>query len=225
MNLLPGGELMDLLESQGHFSESWTRFYGATVMSAFQHIHKKCIAYRDLKPENLVLDADGYCYVIDFGLAKKCEKGMTWTFCGTPDYLAPEIIRGKGHDWAVDYWAFGVLLFELTHGYAPFYAKDQTNTARNIIRGNYSIPSNFSQSLSDLIHKLLCDPSRRLGRTQGGAAAIIKHQWFSGFDWDALLDRTMKTPYAPKVGALDSLGSREYDVDSAKDSSWEPVFD
>ena len=69
------------------------------------------------------------------------------------------------------------------------------------------------------------DPSRRLGRTQGGAAAIIKHQWFSGFDWDVLLDRTMKTPYAPKVGALDSLGSREDGVDSAKDSSWEPVFD
>ena len=96
MNLLPGGELMDLLNSKQSFPESWSRFYGATVLSTFQCIHKKQIAYRDLKPENLVLDADGYCYLIDFGLAKNCDKGKTWTFCGTPDYLAPEIIRGKG---------------------------------------------------------------------------------------------------------------------------------
>lgn len=224
MNLLPGGELMDLLDSKRNFPESWTRFYGATVLSAFQTIHKKQIAYRDLKPENLVLDADGFCYVIDFGLAKKCDKGKTWTFCGTPDYLAPEIIRGKGHDWGVDYWGLGVLLYELTNGYPPFYADDPTNTARKIIKGSFSTPSTFSAPLADLIRKLLCEQSKRLGRTQGGAAEIVKHQWFSGFDWDALLNREMEVPSKPNVGKLESLGKRDHHPSHAPDCSWNPKF-
>lgn len=224
MSLLPGGELMDLLDSKRHFPENWTRFYGGSVLSAFQTIHTHKIAYRDLKPENLVLDADGYCFVIDFGLAKQCEKGKTWTFCGTPDYLAPEIIRGKGHDWGVDYWAFGVLLYELTHGYPPFYADDPTNTARKIIKGSFSIPSGFTQSLADLIRKLLCEQSKRLGRTQGGVGEIFKHQWFSGFDWNSLLQREMAVPHKPNVGKLENLGRKEYHTARVPDSSWKPVF-
>lgn len=225
MNLLPGGELMDLLDSKRSFPEPWTRFYGATVLSAFQKIHEKHIAYRDLKPENLVLDADGYCYVIDFGLAKLCDKGKTWTFCGTPDYLAPEIIRGKGHDWGVDYWALGVLLYELTYGYPPFYADDPTNTARKIIKGSYSTPAKFSQALGDLIGKLLCEQSKRLGRTQGGAGEIVKHPWFSGFDWESLLNKEMKVPSKPRVGDLEKLGRNDYKVGMAPDSSWNPKFE
>mmetsp|Transcript_29310 Transcript_29310/g.61080 ORF Transcript_29310/g.61080 Transcript_29310/m.61080 type:complete len:679 (+) Transcript_29310:139-2175(+) len=224
MNLLPGGELMDLLDLKQKFPENWSRFYGATVLSAFESIHKKKIAYRDLKPENLVLGADGYCYVIDFGLAKKCDKGKTWTFCGTPDYLAPEIIRGRGHDWGVDYWGLGIFLFEITHGYPPFYAPDPTNTARKIIRGVFSTPANFSENLSDLISKLLCEQMKRLGRTQGGAAEIIKHPWFSGFDWDSLLEKKMQVPWKPKVGDLEKLGKKDYQTANAPDSSWNPEF-
>jgi len=224
MNLLPGGELMDLLDLKQKFPENWSRFYGATVLSAFESIHKKKIAYRDLKPENLVLDADGYCYVIDFGLAKKCDKGKTWTFCGTPDYLAPEIIRGRGHDWGVDYWGLGIFLFEITHGFPPFYAPDPTNTARKIIRGVFSTPANFSENLSDLISKLLCEQMKRLGRTQGGAAEIIKHPWFSGFDWDSLLAKKMPVPWKPSVGDLEKLGKKDYQTANAPDSSWNPEF-
>jgi len=225
MNLLPGGELMDLLDANQHFPENWSRFYGASVVSAFKAIHQQQIAYRDLKPENLVLDANGYCYVIDFGLAKKCEDGKTWTFCGTPDYLAPEIVRGKGHDWGVDYWGFGVLLFELTHGYPPFYANNPTQTARKIIRGSYTTPSKFSPELSNLISKLLCMQSKRLGRTQGGANEIIKHQWFSGFDWDSLLGKTMEVPFKPQVGNLENLGKKDQREERVPTSNWTPVFD
>jgi len=224
MNLLPGGELMDLLDLKRKFPENWSRFYGATVLSAFECIHTKKIAYRDLKPENLVLDADGYCHVIDFGLAKKCDKGKTWTFCGTPDYLAPEIIRGRGHDWGVDYWGLGVFLFEITHGYPPFYAPDPTNTARKIIRGVFSTPANFSENLTDLISKLLCEQMKRLGRTQGGAAEIIKHPWFSGFDWDGLLAKKMPVPWKPSVGELEKLGKKDDEPANAPDSSWNPEF-
>lgn len=225
MDLLPGGELMDRLDALRAFPENHTRFYAASVLSAFEKIHSKQIAYRDLKPENLVMDADGFCYVIDFGLAKKCDGGKTWTFCGTPDYLAPEIVRGKGHDWGVDYWGLGVLLFELTNGDPPFYAEDPTKTARNIIKGTFNVPSKFSQALTDLITKLLCDQSKRLGRTQGGASQIVKHQWFSGFDWDALTGKTMQTPWKPKLGDLANLGSRDYGGGGAPDSPWNPVFD
>ena len=225
MNLLPGGELMDLLDKHRHFPEAWTRFYGATVVTAFQAMHEKKIAYRDLKPENLVLDADGYCYVVDMGLAKKCDKGKTWTFCGTPDYLAPEIIRGKGHDWAVDYWELGVLLYELTHGYPPFYADDPTNTARKIIKGTYPVPPRFSKPFVDIISRLLKDQSKRLGRTKGGINEIMEHQWFSGFDWAALMERKMEVPSKPKLGDLESLGRKENSKERIPDSSWNPVFD
>lgn len=225
MDLLPGGELMDLLVSKMSFKESWTRFYSASVLSAFKKIHEKNIAYRDLKPENLVLDAKGYCYVIDFGLAKKVDKGKTWTFCGTPDYLAPEIIRGKGHDWGVDYWGLGILVYELTHGYPPFYADDPTKTARNIIKGTFKPPSRFSAPLVDLIRKLLAEQSKRLGRTQGGTDEVIKHEWFSGFDWDSLHKMKMSAPYQPNVGPLEKLGKKEYKAPLAPISSWHAEFD
>lgn len=225
MNLLPGGELMDLLDSKRKFPEAWTKFYGASVVSAFSCMHDKKIAYRDLKPENLVLDADGYCHVIDFGLAKRCDKGKTWTFCGTPDYLAPEIIRGKGHDWGVDYWGLGVFFYELTHGYPPFYASDPTNTARKIIKGAFPMPPGFSKPLADIIFKLLVEQNKRLGRTQGGCYAIMAHPWFSGFDWQALLSRTMVVPSKPKLGNLEKLGKTKSKHISVAESNWYPNFD
>jgi len=225
MNLLPGGELMDLLDSKRKFPEAWTKFYGASVVSAFSCMHDKKIAYRDLKPENLVLDADGYCHVIDFGLAKRCDKGKTWTFCGTPDYLAPEIIRGKGHDWGVDYWGLGVFFYELTHGYPPFYASDPTNTARKIIKGAFPMPSGFSKPLADIISKLLVEQNKRLGRTQGGCSAIMAHPWFSGFDWQALLSRTMVVPSKPQLGNLENLGKTHSKHVCVAESNWYPIFD
>jgi CRP-like cAMP-binding protein len=225
MNLLPGGELMDLLDSKKRFPEAWTKFYGASVVAGFSCIHERKIAYRDLKPENLVLDQDGYCHIIDFGLAKRCDKGKTWTFCGTPDYLAPEIIRGKGHDWGVDYWGLGVFFYELTHGYPPFYANDPTNTARKIIKGVFPMPSSFSKPLADIIKKLLVEQNKRLGRTQGGCDAIMAHPWFSGFDWDALLNRTMAVPSKPKLGDLEKLGKKDVRGNLAEKSDWNPIFD
>lgn len=110
LDLLPGGELMNLLEKKGRLPEEWVRFYSASVILAYTEFHAHNVAYRDLKPENMVLDAQGYCVLVDLGLAKKLDGGPTYTFCGTPDYIAPELIRGTGYNWAVDYWALGVLL-------------------------------------------------------------------------------------------------------------------
>ena len=118
-----------------------------------------------------------------------------------------------------------VLLYELTHGYPPFYAEDPTNTARKIIRGTISIPSKFSDALADLIKRLLREQSKRLGRTAGGIDEIIKHHWFSGFDWSALLNMEMEVPYKPKIGGdLENLGKPGGDS-AAADSDWNPTFD
>lgn len=110
LELLPGGELMTILEMKRGLPEEWVKFYSASVLLAYTEFHEKNVAYRDLKPENLVLDSRGYCVVVDLGLAKQLADGPTYTFCGTPDYIAPELIRGTGYNWAVDYWALGVLL-------------------------------------------------------------------------------------------------------------------
>lgn len=219
LEILLGGELFRTLRHEGQFPESWSRFYAASVMLAFCQIHSKKIAYRDLKPENLVMDADGYLKVVDFGLAKKLEEGKTWTLCGTPDYLAPEVILNEGHDWAVDYWALGVLIYEMTAGTPPFYAEDPMEVYEKILSGHVSIPAHFSRGLGDLVKKLLKTyQSKRLGRTKGGASSVMKQKWFSGFDWNALLARELAVPVKPDVNNLeDASNFDEYPEDEDED--------
>lgn len=223
--LLPGGEILDLLEKYDKFPESWTRFYCGIVVLVYEFLHQQKIAYRDLKPENLVLDEQGYCHVIDLGIAKKCVKGKTWTMCGTPDYLAPEIVGGKGHDWGADYWSLGILLYELTHGLPPFYDEYPANTPKKVMKGKYSIPTSFSRPLVDLISRLLTTQAKRLGRTAGGARKIRKHAWFEDIDWQALLKREVKVPWEPKPENLEKLGSKFDGKWDAPESDWQPVLD
>jgi len=228
-DLLPGGELMKHFLRRGKFSEDTTRFYAASVVLAFEEIHTLMIAYRDLKPENMVLDRKGFCILVDFGLAKEIDEGQTFTFCGTPDYLAPEIIRGTGHDWGVDYWGLGILLFELTYGSAPFYANNQSRRTRKILKGYDYVkpPSDFSGALNSLISSLLVsDQSKRLGRTQNGVQAIKNHRWFAGFDWDGLYERRIPVPIDPKYPSdIKKLGKQDNTPDIAPISDWNPNFD
>jgi serine/threonine protein kinase len=182
-------------------------------------MHSKKIAYRDLKPENLVMDHIGYVKVVDFGLAKVIIGGKTWTLCGTPAYLAPEIVLNDGHDWSVDYWALGVFLFEMTSGKEPFAAKNPMEVYKKIVSGHVEIPPNFSSPLTDLIRKLLnTSKSKRLGRTMGGGGAVMQHNWYSDFDWDAHLEKRLEVPLQPRTQEVlgeDSVVS----VTDSKDSS------
>jgi len=209
LEVLLGGELFRVLRSEGSFPEAWSRFYAASVMLAFCQIHARRIAYRDLKPENLVLDAGGYLKLVDFGLAKKLVGGgRTWTLCGTPDYLAPEVILNEGHDWAVDYWALGVLVYEMTAGTPPFWAEDPMEVYEKILAGHVSIPAHFSRGLGELVKKLLKTyQSKRLGRTKGGASSVLKQKWFSGFDWNSLLARELEVPMKPRVADPEDAGN------------------
>ena len=225
LELLQGGELFTHLRSKGKLPEQSTRFYAASVVYAFATLHAKKIAYRDLKPENLVMNESGYVKLVDFGLAKQLISGKTWTLCGTPDYLAPEIILNEGHDLAVDYWALGVLIFEMVVGAPPFYADDPMEVYEKILGGNPAMPTFFTRNLSDLIKKLLrSQQGKRLGNTRGGTAAVIKHKWFSSFDWAGLESAEMKPPYKPTIQSKDDVSNFDAfdEGETPKTSDWSP---
>lgn len=228
LELLQGGELFSYLRNCGKITEQAARFYSAIVVYAFSTLHAKKIAYRDLKPENLVMNSAGYVKLVDFGLAKQLMSGKTWTLCGTPDYLAPEIILNEGHDLAVDYWALGVLIYEMVVGSPPFYADDPMEVYEKILSGNPAMPSSFTRNLSDLIKKLLkSQQGKRLGNTRGGTAAVVKHKWFSSFDWASIENGDMKPPYIPKIGAKDDLTNFDQfdEGDAPGPSEWAPDLD
>eukprot|EP00479_Gromia_sphaerica_P010907 TRINITY_DN5182_c0_g1_i1.p1 TRINITY_DN5182_c0_g1~~TRINITY_DN5182_c0_g1_i1.p1 ORF type:complete len:178 (+),score=18.89 TRINITY_DN5182_c0_g1_i1:310-843(+) len=139
-----GGELFSLLRNKTVFSENTSRFYAACVVEAFECMHSKNIVYRDLKPENLLLDENGYLKVQILGFAK-VVKDRTWTLCGTPDYLAPEVVSGQGHAKGVDWWTLGVLVFEMLASYPPFYDNDPMQTYAKICPRTLVLSQTFFQ--------------------------------------------------------------------------------
>ena len=142
----------------------------------------------------------GFVKIVDLGLAKQIQQGKTWTMCGTPDYLAPEIILNEGHDYSVDYWALGVLIYEMVTGWPPFYADEPMKTYEKIVACAVSFPVYITRQLSDLVSKLLStQPGRRLGNLKGGISDIMKHKWFGSFDWAGLDALTIPAPYVPTV--------------------------
>ncbi|GJQ76836.1 hypothetical protein Trydic_g15043 [Trypoxylus dichotomus] len=199
-----GGEVWTILRDRGSFDDHTTRFITACVVEAFEYLHSRGIIYRDLKPENLLLDAKGYVKLVDFGFSKRLGySSKTWTFCGTPEYVAPETILNKGHDRAVDYWALGILMHELLSGNPPFSASDPMKTYNLILKGIDMIDFasyNISRSAQSLIKKLCRDaPSERLGYQRGGIQDIKKHKWFQSFDWDGLRAQTLQAPIVQRI--------------------------
>lgn len=201
-----GGDLFTLLRRTKTFKEDVAKFYAGCVLLGFQHLHSMNMVYRDLKPENLVLDSRGYIKITDFGFCKKLnENGQTFTLCGTPDYLAPEVIRGKGHGLPVDFWTLGILIYEMLCAMPPFYDREPSNIYRKVVKSEPSFPAYVSKEAKDLMRGLLRKkPSERLGAATAGSKtagfnAIKKHPWFVGFDWRKLKYQTMEPPYSPKV--------------------------
>lgn len=231
MEFIQGGELWSYIyekldtvprSTQGGFEMSAVKFYAANVLLAFKHMHDKSIAYRDLKPENLLIDNLGYIKVIDFGFAKKFpfmkngqKQDKTYTLCGTPEYLAPEIVMSKGYDKSVDYWAFGCLVYELYLSRTPFQADYTTKIFQNIVAAekNLSFPPKIDPQLVSLVKKLLTiNPAFRFGNLSGGIQDIMNDPFFSTVDWNACKQRTLKSPYCPPIGdPLDSSNFDEYD--------------
>lgn len=229
-----GGDVWTILQKRGHFAENVARFMMACVVEAFQYLHSKDIIYRDLKPENLMMDKNGYIKLVDFGFAKRVTpNNKTWTFAGTPEYVAPEIVLNKGHDRAVDCWALGVLVHELLVGRPPFRAPggDHMKTYTLILRGIDAVTFHprITNSAKQLIRKLCRPvPAERLGYLKNGIADIKSHKWFLGFDWDGLRETKLKPPLVQPVASNSDLNNFEkYPKDKLppdENSGWDVDF-
>ncbi|XP_056136007.1 cGMP-dependent protein kinase 1 [Lampris incognitus] len=198
-----GGDLRSLLKDRGSFDDGTARFYTACVVQALIFLHCRGVIYRDLKPENVVLDNRGYAKLVGSGCAKKVEAGRkTWTFCGTPGYMAPEILLNKGHSVSADVWSLGIFVFELLSGSFPFNSPGPMQTFAASVRGidQVDFPKTISESAAGLI-RMLCrnNPAERLGSQRNGAKDILKHKWFEGFSWEGLCSGTLQPPIIPKI--------------------------
>jgi len=237
LEFVQGGELFTVIHTPtydgvplGH-----ARFYAAAVASAVADLHRRHIAYRDMKPENCMVDRQGYPKLVDFGFAKKITH-KSYTLCGTPEYLAPELVLSRGHDKGVDYWALGVLLYEMVAGYSPFSDpenNDQGQIMRNIVTGKLRFPHGFSAAAKELCKRLLTrDPAMRLGNLRGGCGDILSHDFFADFDFDAQYRKEMPAPWVPKLkGQTDVSNFDPYELDDAFNShqfvdtsSWDSEF-
>jgi len=221
-----GGELFHHLQNEGKFSEDRARFYAAELICALECLHGYNIIYRDLKPENILLDYTGHIALCDFGLCKLNMKdgNKTNTFCGTPEYLAPELLIGKGYTKVVDWWTIGILLYEMLCGLPPFYDENTNDMYKKILTEELRFPDEMSLAANDVLKQLLNrDPAQRLG--SNGADEIKRHPFFADINWARLLARKYQPPFRPNVSSatdtsnFDEEFTSEIPTDSVTDSS------
>ncbi|KAG2180623.1 hypothetical protein INT44_003630 [Umbelopsis vinacea] len=195
-----GGELFHHLQVEGRFNEDRARFYTAELLCALECLHGFDVVYRDLKPENILIDYNGHIALCDFGLCKlnMTETETTNTFCGTPEYLAPELLLGHGYTKTVDWWTLGVLLYEMLTGLPPFYDENTNEMYRKILQDELRFPDEVSESARDLLRGLLNrDPNERLGNF--GTQHIKNHPFFASMDWRKLMAKKVQPPFKPSV--------------------------
>lgn len=207
LDFLSGGELFFHLSKEVKFSVDRARFYTAELVLAIGHLHSKDIIYRDLKPENVVLDSKGHVCLTDFGLAKKdiTSSNQTHTFCGTPEYLAPEIIKGKGHGKPVDWWSLGILLYEMLVGLPPFYSENMNEMYELILKAPLKFPSFVPPDAQSLLRGLLeRDETKRLGSGPSDAKEIMQHPFFASIDWEKLFKKEIDPPFVPESSKVNN---------------------
>ncbi|KAF2497548.1 Pkinase-domain-containing protein [Lophium mytilinum] len=202
MDFVEGGELFSLLRKSQRFPNPVAKFYAAEVTLALDYLHGMNIIYRDLKPENLLLDRHGHLKITDFGFAKEVPD-ITWTLCGTPDYLAPEVVASKGYNKSVDWWSLGILIFEMLSGFTPFWdAGSPMKIYENILKGKVKYPPYIHPDAQDLLQQLITpDLTKRLGNLHGGSREVMQHPWFAEVTWERLSKKDIDAPYVPPVRA------------------------
>jgi serine/threonine protein kinase len=212
LDYVNGGELFFHLQKEKRFSEDRVAFYAAEILLALEHLHLNGIIYRDLKPENLLLTNEGHIVLTDFGLCKEGilkEDDKTGTFCGTPEYLAPEVLKGKGYGKAVDWWSYGSLIYEMLSGLPPFYSQDVQEMYRKIMSDKLKFPTGMSDNAKSLLEGLL---QRDIDQRLKEPKKIKEHPFFAKINFDDLFDKKIKPPFIPDV------------KDEADVSQIDPVF-
>ncbi|KAM5167180.1 ribosomal protein S6 kinase alpha-2 isoform 1-T1 [Callospermophilus lateralis] len=203
LDFLRGGDLFTRLSKEVMFTEEDVKFYLAELALALDHLHSLGIIYRDLKPENILLDEEGHIKITDFGLSKEAidHDKRAYSFCGTIEYMAPEVVNRRGHTQSADWWSFGVLMFEMLTGSLPFQGKDRKETMALILKAKLGMPQFLSSEAQSLLRALFKrNPCNRLGAGIDGVEEIKRHPFFVTIDWNKLYRKEIKPPFKPAVG-------------------------
>ncbi|KJE94064.1 akt protein [Capsaspora owczarzaki ATCC 30864] len=220
MEYVNGGELFFHLSRERKFPEERAKFYAAEILLAITHLHDLDIVYRDLKLENLLIDKEGHIKITDFGLCKE-DVGFgntTKTFCGTPEYLAPEVLEDNDYGRAVDWWGLGVVLYEMLCGHLPFYNRDHEVLFELILKEEIKFPSSLSPAAASLLAQLLQkDPKNRLGNGTRDGREIMEHPFFANINFDDMYNRRVPPPFLPKVAS--DIDTSNFDADFTSEST------
>lgn len=195
-----GGELFYLLSQKGSFSEEQARFYFAEMLLGLEYIHDRDVLYRDLKPENIFIDLDGHIRLADFGLSKiQTPKSLNETYCGSAEYMCPEMLNGETYSYGVDYYSLGAVLFEMVTGLPPFYSQDHREMFQRALEQELEYPPDkISKDLANLLSQMLHKDQRK--RVSKSSVHKLKnHPWCRSIDWDSVLRKEMKPPFEPKL--------------------------
>lgn len=199
LEYVPGGDMFTFLRKVHKFDNALANIYASQIVLMFEYLHSLDIIYRDLKPENLLIGADGYLKLTDFGFAKVVYD-RTYTLCGTPEYIAPEILLNKGHGKPVDWWTLGVIIYEMIAGIDPFTDEDPMMIYRKILKCKYSFTRNFDRGAKSLVKRLLVvDLSKRYGNLKKGVDDIKQHSWFKDVNWIQMVLKQAKMHYVPAL--------------------------
>jgi len=212
LDFCAGGELFHHLQKKGPLVEEEAKFYFAEILVALEHLHSLNIIYRDLKPENVLVDLNGHIKLADFGLSKEVDlkRGRRLSFCGSPEYMSPEMLKREGHSFCLDFYCLGALLHEMLTGLPPHYSKDKTTMFNKIISEQVHLPKFLSKEAQSIVQELLVkDPFMRLGH-KCGAADIKKHSWLKGVNWSEVALRKLKPSFVP------SLKNSHFDTECTK---------
>uniref|UniRef100_A0AAY4DN27 non-specific serine/threonine protein kinase n=1 Tax=Denticeps clupeoides TaxID=299321 RepID=A0AAY4DN27_9TELE len=206
LDFLRGGDLFTRLSKEVMFTEQDVMFYLAELALALDHLHQLGIIYRDLKPENILLDEDGHIKLTDFGLSKESidHENKAYSFCGTVEYMAPEVVNRRGHTHSADWWSYGVLMFEMLTGSLPFQGRDRKETMTMILKAKLGMPQSISQEAQSLLRCLFKrNPANRLGAGPDGVEEIKRHPYFGTIDWNKLFRKEIQPPFKPATGRPD----------------------
>ncbi|XP_063851048.1 ribosomal protein S6 kinase 2 beta-like isoform X1 [Scylla paramamosain] len=226
LDFLRGGDLFTRLSKEIMFTEEDVKFYLAELALALDHLHTVGVIYRDLKPENILLDADGHISLTDFGLCKEAlDDQKAYSFCGTVEYMAPEVVNRRGHNTAADWWSFGVLLFEMLTGTLPFQGANRKETMNLILKAKLGMPPYLSPEAQSLLRALFKrNPANRLGAGPEGVEELKRHPFFSSIDWNKLYSKEIEPPFKPAVSKADDTFyfDQEFTTRTPRDSPGVP---